>query len=159
MGKAFKMLIQEETLGFPSPAGHTKFAGGFFKGILSDDAETLSKCQMSGEAVATNLVAASQELKAKKFADAVVSLQAAFDAVAPAKAECKAVEDDVKSLSSALKHLSPKTVEDNIKANHADIMTAIGEANKNRKAEDFDGEGMQMGKAFKMLIHEESVLV
>merc|ERR1712086_237091 len=155
MGKAFKMLIQEETLGFPSPAGHTKFAGGFFKGILSDDAETLSKCQMNGEAVATNLVAAAQELKAKKFADAVGSVQAALNAVAPAKAE----EDDIKSLSSALKHLSPKTVEDNIKANDADIMTAIGEANKNRKAEDFDGEGMQMGKAFKMLIHEESVLV
>jgi len=137
-----------------APSHKKEILMGIFQGMLSDT-DNMDTCVLDGISAGGSFNAAIQDIKNHQVLAAFKDLSDALSDIPTAAAECKAVKDDVASLVSSIKGLSPAKAKANFIAHKTDILTAFTEASKSQEAGDFKGMGVQIGMALRRVIKED----
>lgn len=136
----------------------TLFVIGFLEGILSNQTDPF-QCGIYGDLVFTYLQTALNQTKHGDIGPACQSLAEALDTVPDMLPYCKNAKDDVVTLLTALKQLTPAKAEEHIAARRSDLLEQVAAALEGLATRSYDDVGTSVGTIVRLIVEDDPAII
>jgi len=136
----------------------TLFVTGLLEGMLSNSTEPLS-CVIYGKLVFTYLQDALNQTKHGEIGPACKTLENALDTVPDMLPYCNSTKDDVVTLLTGLKNLTPSKIQEHMAAHGTDIVLQVAAATDGLAKGSFDTAGTAVGTIVRLIVEDDDAAV
>jgi len=131
---------------------------GFLTGLLADT-DDVTPCVHAGVDVGLSFLNPISDFADGHVMKGFDDLAKALRKVQPAGEKCAVVRDELKKLTTDLRHLSPAKIHANYKAHQTEIFVHLTAASEHKDAQEYQAMGLELGNAVRRILEGDAIVL